>query len=42
MFSTDYPHWDFDSPWAVFPQTFPKDLRQKILADNAKGFYTFR
>jgi uncharacterized protein len=41
LFSTDYPHWDFDSPHHVFPSSFPKDLRQKILADNARDFYDF-
>ncbi|MGH3086385.1 MAG: amidohydrolase family protein [Rubrobacteraceae bacterium] len=39
MFSTDYPHWDFDSPRHVLPKTFPKDLRRKILSENARSFY---
>jgi uncharacterized protein len=39
MFSTDYPHWDFDSPRHVFPKTFPKELRRKILSENARNFY---
>ncbi|MGI8649419.1 MAG: amidohydrolase family protein [Rubrobacter sp.] len=39
MFATDYPHWDFDSPHHVFPTSFPKDLRRKILFDNARSFY---
>ncbi len=39
MFSTDYPHWDFDSPYHVFPPSFPKDLRKKILSENARSFY---
>jgi predicted TIM-barrel fold metal-dependent hydrolase len=39
MFSTDYPHWDFDSPRHAFPKTFPKDLRRKILSENARSFY---
>jgi hypothetical protein len=42
LFSTDYPHWDFDSAHHVFPSSFPKDLRQKILADNARGSTTSR
>lgn len=41
LFSTDYPHWDFDSPSHVFPKSFPKDLRRRILADNARDFYRF-
>ncbi|MBA2443544.1 MAG: amidohydrolase [Rubrobacter sp.] len=39
LFSTDYPHWDFDSPSQVFPKSFPKDLREKILSSNARKFY---
>ncbi len=39
MFATDYPHWDFDAPTKAIPHTFPKDVRQKILYDNAKAFY---
>ena len=39
LFSTDYPHWDFDDPDRVFPASFPKELRRKILYDNARKFY---
>jgi uncharacterized protein len=39
VFSTDYPHWDFDDPARVFPKSFPKALRHKILYDNARDFY---
>lgn len=39
MFATDYPHWDFDSPLRTIPSTFPKELKRKILYDNAKNFY---
>lgn len=39
LFSTDYPHWDFDSPHQAIPRTFPKELRQKILFENARKFY---
>jgi predicted TIM-barrel fold metal-dependent hydrolase len=39
MFSSDYPHWDFDSPEHSLPSTFPADLRQKIMHDNAVKFY---
>lgn len=41
VFSTDYPHWDFDSPMRVFPSTFPKEIREKILYNNARNFYDF-
>jgi predicted TIM-barrel fold metal-dependent hydrolase len=39
MFSTDYPHWDFDSPERALPHTFPTEVRRKILHDNAADFY---
>ncbi|MGN6812688.1 MAG: amidohydrolase family protein, partial [Thermomicrobiales bacterium] len=38
LFSTDYPHWHFDTPEAALP---PADapLLAKILRDNALAFY---
>jgi predicted TIM-barrel fold metal-dependent hydrolase len=38
MFSSDYPHWDFDSPTRTFPR-LPEDLRRRIFTDNAREFY---
>lgn len=38
-FSTDYPHWDFDSPLEALPQGMPDDLRRKIFHQNAKNSY---
>jgi len=38
MFSSDYPHWDFDNPEAV-RALFPRGLREKIMADNAAKLY---
>ena len=38
MFSSDYPHWDFDSPQQAFPRMAP-ELRQRIFADNARELY---
>jgi len=38
MFSSDYPHWDFDSPLAAF-RGFPEDLKRRILYENAKELY---
>ncbi|WP_214628487.1 amidohydrolase family protein [Paenibacillus agaridevorans] len=38
MFSSDYPHWDFDNPrMALAP--IRRDLRGRILADNAIELY---
>ncbi len=33
LFSTDYPHWQFDGD-AVLPPGFPKRLHQKIMLEN--------
>ncbi len=39
MFSTDYPHWQFDSPEESLPMGLPESLTKKILAENARAFY---
>jgi predicted TIM-barrel fold metal-dependent hydrolase len=39
MFSTDYPHWNFDAPLKSFPPGIPEDLRRKIFSENARAFY---
>lgn len=38
MFSSDYPHWDFDNPDVVLNH-FPKDLKEKILGKNAMRLF---
>ncbi|WP_232664318.1 amidohydrolase family protein [Pseudonocardia sp. TRM90224] len=38
MFSSDYPHWDFDSPTRAFPK-MPEKLRNAIMTDNASALY---
>ena len=40
MFSSDYAHWDFDSPLDVFPR-LPDDLRRRIFYDTASELYRF-
>jgi predicted TIM-barrel fold metal-dependent hydrolase len=40
MFSSDYPHWDFDSPARAFPR-LPAELRERIFSRNARDFYGF-
>lgn len=39
MFSTDYPHYHFDTPEEALPAQLPEPLLAKILAANARSFY---
>jgi uncharacterized protein len=39
MFSTDYPHWDFDAPGQTLPRSLGKAVREQILAGNACRLY---
>ena len=39
MFSTDYPHWDFDSPTDAIPDTLGEEMRRKIYYKNACDLY---
>lgn len=41
LFSTDYPHFDFDSPARSLPGGLPVELKRKILFDNAASVYGF-
>jgi uncharacterized protein len=41
MFSSDYPHWDFDNPM-VSLKGLPVELRHKIEFQNAASFYGTR
>jgi predicted TIM-barrel fold metal-dependent hydrolase len=38
VFSSDYPHWDFDDPGRAL-NGVPKELRQKICVDNPRALY---
>lgn len=38
LFSSDYPHWDFDNPLRVFPG-LPKPLKAQIFSENAAALY---
>lgn len=38
LFSTDYPHWQFEGRDA-FPPGFPAALRRRVLVDNAQATY---
>ena len=40
MFSTDYPHWDFDAPNEALPKIkLPEGFGVKLMADNARALY---
>jgi predicted TIM-barrel fold metal-dependent hydrolase len=39
VFSTDYPHWDFDAPEESIPRELPPATRQRIFYENARDLY---
>ncbi len=39
MFSTDYPHWDFDHPREVFKFPLSDAQKAQVFRDNAKALY---
>ena len=39
MFSSDYPHWDFDHPQEVFKFKLTDAQKAKVFRDNAKALY---
>jgi predicted TIM-barrel fold metal-dependent hydrolase len=40
MFSTDYPHWDFDAPdQALAKVQLPAGFAEKLMAENARALY---
>jgi predicted TIM-barrel fold metal-dependent hydrolase len=39
MFSTDYPHWDFDDPRYTFRAPLKEPTRSMIFRDNARALY---
>jgi predicted TIM-barrel fold metal-dependent hydrolase len=39
MFSSDYPHWDFDNPDVVLPHRLGDDIRSRILGATASALY---
>lgn len=38
MFSSDYPHWDYDDPKRVLAR-IPRGIRSSVAATNALDFY---
>ena len=41
VFSTDYPHWDFDDPRQVFGGILNAREKAQVYRDNAKAFYGY-
>ena len=39
VFSSDYPHWDGDSPAQAMPVRLPDELQRRIFSDNARALY---
>jgi len=39
MFSSDYPHWDFDDPFVSLPPSLTQQQRDMIYAGNARALY---
>ena len=39
MFSSDYPHWDSDDPYAAIPACLPAEWKRKIYRDNARALF---
>ncbi len=42
MFSSDYPHWDFDNPLVILPGATAASLKRRILRENALALYKHR
>jgi predicted TIM-barrel fold metal-dependent hydrolase len=41
LFSTDWPHWHYDSPEEAFPLDVSQTRVDKIVRENARAFYRF-
>lgn len=39
MFSSDFPHWDFDDPFKILPGQTAAGLKRRILRDNARQLF---
>lgn len=41
LFSSDYPHWDYDDPDRALPAATPAELREQIFRTNAERLFRF-
>lgn len=39
MFSSDYPHYDYDPPSRALPRSLDAEVKKRIMSDNAREFY---
>jgi len=39
MFSSDYPHYDYDPPSKALPRSLDPEVKRRIMAENARVFY---
>jgi predicted TIM-barrel fold metal-dependent hydrolase len=39
LFSSDYPHYDYDHPERALPRSLDARTRRRILVENAREFY---
>jgi len=39
LYSSDYPHWDFDHPHTAFPPGMSAQLKRRVMAENAIELY---
>jgi predicted TIM-barrel fold metal-dependent hydrolase len=42
VYSSDYPHWDFDDPKTAFRFKMTEQEERMLFRDNALNVYTFR
>jgi predicted TIM-barrel fold metal-dependent hydrolase len=42
LFSSDYPHWDFDDPYAAVPERMPAPWKERIYRLNARELFADR
>jgi len=38
MFSSDFPHWDGDTP-DFAARSFPREIRTTVMSENARALY---